>query len=136
MLKYLVRGLVVGAVCAGMLACSGGSGDDDDDDAAQPDSASVMKCNDLVAAYCPAIVDCAVGGGLIPTADRDQSVSECDTGAKKALDCSRAATVADTYDDCMAWLATPDCTYVVDALNSNGATSPLPAICNGVIGLL
>jgi hypothetical protein len=132
MLKHLVRGLVVGVVCTGMLACSG----DDDDDAAQPDSASVTQCKNLIGAYCPAIIDCAVSGELVPADQRDATVDACASGAESALDCSRAVGVSDTYDECMDWLAAPDCDYVIDALNSDGATSPLPAICNQVIQLL
>jgi len=134
MLKHLVRGCVVGVTLACALGCNGGSGDDDDDDDDGTNgSPAVGKCNQLVDLYCPAVIDCAVGAGTVPADDRDATVSECVSGAKKALDCSKAVDVSSSYDACIDALENPDCDAINDALASEGAVSPLPTSCNGVI---
>lgn len=133
MVKYLVRGSVVGLTLACALGCSGGSGDDDDDDDNGVTSEAAGKCNQLVELYCPAVMDCLVEGGTLAAKDRDTSVSQCVTGAKQALDCSRAAEVSSSYDACIETLKSPDCTAINDAVASGGQTSPLPSVCMGVI---
>jgi hypothetical protein len=162
--NHLVRGLVVGVTLACAFACSDGNkgdDDDDDDDAGSGGTGSggtgtgsggtgnssggtgnsssggnaVALCNDLVETYCPAIVDCAVGAGTIPTADRDSTVSACTTGALQALDCSQAVSVSSSYGACIDALENPDCDAINAALASNGETSPLPSVCSAVITL-
>jgi len=131
--KYLVRGLVVGVTLACAFACSGGSGDDDDDDDSNANSEAVGKCNQLVDLYCPTVMDCLVEEGALAAADRDTSVSQCITGAKQALDCSRAIGTSSSFDDCIDALENPDCAAIAAAVASEGETSPLPSVCSGVI---
>lgn len=125
MLKDLVRGWVVGVTLVVAFGCSG-----DDDDEVNP---AVGKCNDLIDLYCPAVIDCAVGAGTVPTDDRDATVADCNAGAKDVLDCSRALGVSSSYDACIEALQDPDCDAINEALASDGTISPLPSVCGGVI---
>lgn len=130
MLKYLVRGLVVGAACAGALGCSG---DDDDSESPQPDPAAVAKCDDFLAAYSLAVVDCGIAGGTIPEDERDATLDEAQANAEEKLDCSRTVRVGDTYDACMDWLRDPDCDMVNEGVASKGESPALPDDCNQVV---
>jgi hypothetical protein len=130
MLKYLVRGLVVGAACAGVFGCSG---DDDDSESPQPDPAAVAKCDDFLAAYSLAVVDCGVAAGTIPEDERDDTLDDVRSEAEKTLDCSRTVRVGDTYDACMDWLRDPDCDMIIEGVSSMGESPALPDECNSVI---
>ena len=132
MLKCWVRSLLVAAACGGTLACSG---DDDDPSPGQPDPARVTKCEAFVAAYCPAVTDCAIDGDRIPADERDSAIETCDEDAKNKLNCSRAISVSSTYDACMDWLDDPDCDDFNEAIE-DGDTTPLPDECNQVIQIL
>lgn len=115
--QMMPRGLVaVVPVLLLSLACSS------DDDESPSD-----QCNHLGQTVCEANANCAVETGNITQADRSTFVSNCVSGFKQSLDCSRVTKVTGHPDTCEAEVAATPCVQFMLP-----AGLPLPASCRSL----
>lgn len=85
------------------------------------------QCNHFGQTACEANANCAVETGTITQADRNTFVSNCVSGFKQSLDCSRVTKVTGHPDACEADTAATPCTQFMLP-----AGLPLPASCRSI----
>ncbi len=123
--------MTFGALLFLVSACSSGGDDDDDDDDDEAQSAAQQQCTNLINLWCTTAIDCAVNGGLIPTADRNANLDACKSVAGSGLECSKAVDVTDAYDTCMNDITNLSCELINQGIQDRNLM--LPATCEKVI---
>lgn len=103
-----------------LIAALTGCGGDDEVDPS-------TRCSELGQSVCQTNANCAVETGYIAEADRSTYVSNCVSGFRQALDCSRITKVTGNPDVCESEFASTPCAQF-DSVTG----LPLPASCRGV----
>lgn len=104
---------------AGVVFAACGGGDD---------NPAVEKCDDLVSTVCDRAIECLgdLGGGH----------SQCVVEVNEALPCDRAASVTDSFQDCLSRVDTDSCNTLFPPPPPGGQRMlVLPANCSGVVVL-
>lgn len=115
--QIMTRGLIaVVLVLPLSLACSSDHNESPSD-----------QCNHLGQTVCEANANCAVEKGDITHADRSAFVSNCVSGFKQSLDCSRVTKVTGHPNACEADVAATPCAQFMLP-----AGLPLPASCRSI----
>lgn len=109
----------IAAICAlWAVGCSGS-------DSGSGDPAS--QCNQLGESLCEANANCAVQTGLVTEGQRSTYTSNCVTGFKGALDCSRVTTTTGHPDVCQSDVASTSCSFF-----DRNTGLPIPASCQHI----
>ena len=110
----------------GIAACGG--------DDPSPVDVPEQQCESLAATWCQQSIGCLVTVGTIPETELGFSRDQCTDVAVATIQCSKAVSIGDTYEQCISDIRAMECAVWKVPSDNVGAVTP-PITCRGVVVL-